>query len=220
MGDMVPSTNWEIGGRTVIHLLCTDISALERWHYEALYRAATPERQRRAERYRRFEDSLRCVAADGLLRCALGTGAYTVETEPGGKPRITGRPDFHFNLSHSGDWVVLAWGDTPVGVDVERIRPDTDFRAVAKRFFSEEERRSLEMAEDARGRFYALWTGKESWIKYTGTGLNCDLRSFSVLSPGEDRHVYTIPLAEGYCLSLCTGEERYSLEIIPAEKLI
>lgn len=204
----------------MIYLICADISRLERADYEELYRRASPERQKKADSYRRCEDSLRCVVADGLLRHVLGTGQYTVETEPGGKPRIAGRPDFHFNLSHAGDWVVLAWGSTPVGVDVERIREDMDYRAVARRFFSPEEQRAVEEAESPLRRFHEIWTGKESWLKYTGTGLKYDLRAFSALSLGDKLHLFTPELAEGYCLSLCTEEAQYSLEKIPAKNLL
>ncbi len=204
----------------MIHLICTDISGLERSDYEILYQAASPERKKRADRYRRYEDSLRCLTAEALLRHALGTKQYTVETEPGGKPRIATRPDFHFNLSHSGNWVVLAWGDTPVGVDVEQIREDMDFHAVARRFFSPEEQRAVEEAECPVRRFHEIWTGKESWLKYTGTGLKYDLRAFSALSPGDNLRLYSLELAEGYCMSLCTEEETYSVAVILAAELI
>lgn len=55
------------------------------------------------------------------------------ETEGNGKPVVRQLPSFHFNLSHSGDWVVCAVDDAPVGIDIEEIKP-IDL-AIAKRFF-------------------------------------------------------------------------------------
>ena len=74
--------------------------------YDILYRRADPERRQRARRYLRREDGLRCLAAGELLRQTvertLGITEFSVVKDPGGKPRIDGLADFHFNLSHSG----------------------------------------------------------------------------------------------------------------------
>lgn len=37
------------------------------------------------------------------------------------KPFIIGHESIHFNLSHSGKWVVCALGECRVGVDVEQV---------------------------------------------------------------------------------------------------
>lgn len=57
------------------------------------------------------------------------------QTEGNGKPVVRHIPSFHFNLSHSGDWVVCAIDDAPVGIDIEEIKP-IDL-AIAKRFFQQ-----------------------------------------------------------------------------------
>ena len=93
-------------------VICVDISRLTPPDYQALYAKASDERKRGAERYRRREDSLRCVGADALLRYELGTSDYTVEKSPSGKPFIRGREAFCYNLSHAGNWVGIAFGDS------------------------------------------------------------------------------------------------------------
>ena len=203
----------------MIRVLAVDVSRLEQDQYEAFYRLATPERKLRANRFRRQEDASRCIVADALLRYALGTQAYQVETAPGGKPRILGHSDFHFNLSHAGNWVVLAWGQTPVGVDVERHDRTTGYEAIAKRFFSPEEQRKLAESQDPSHKFYEIWTGKESYLKYLGTGLQYDLGSFSVYSLELPVHLHRPVLSQGYSLCLCTREEDYLLELLPVERL-
>lgn len=203
----------------MVRLICADLSQLGGADYESLYRAASPERQKRADRYLRHGDALRCVAADALLRYALGTDRYTIETASSGKPRVREHPDFHFNLSHAGDWVVIACADGPVGVDVEQHSTNTDWRSIARQFFSDGEQRLLEQAADPFRRFYEIWTGKESYLKYLGTGLTRDLRSFSVGDLEEGVNLYSPELSEGYSLSLCTMDKVYSLELLDGQRL-
>ena len=205
----------------MISVICTDISRLTSKDYQALYEKASAERKRRADRYRRQEDSLRCVAADALLRYALGTASYTAQKESNGKPFIKGKDNFHYNLSHAGNWVVIAYGDSEVGVDVEELRVDTDIEAIARRFFTTEEQYYVfEEDKNRRQRFFEIWTGKESYLKYLGTGLAKDMTSFSVLSlePKVRLHHRTLP--NGSLLSLCTTEMDYLFELLDAQRLI
>lgn len=179
--------------------------------YQRLYRRADPERKRRADRYLRREDGLRCLAAGELLRATvervLGITEFAVVKDPGGKPRIKGQERFHYNLSHSGNRVVIAWSDSPVGVDVQQMRMDPAKEDLARRFFTSGERAYIfDSPEGTAERFYRVWTGKESYLKYLGTGLTKSLSSFSILSPEIAPMLTTRYLAEGYCVSLCTGD--------------
>ena len=188
----------------MIHVLCADVSGLDKTDYVKLYHLASPERRHKADRYLRWEDALRCVAADALLRKAYGPGNYTVYAPKGEKPTIPERPDFHFNLSHSGNWVVIAYGTSPVGVDVESYREDTNIDRISRRFYTPEERAyCMEYPQLQYRRFYEVWTGKESFLKYLGTGLRKDLTSFSIFQP-EDGVIFTHRvLSDGASLSLC-----------------
>jgi 4'-phosphopantetheinyl transferase len=96
-----------------------------------------------------------------------------------GKPTLEGHPDFYFNISHSGEYVVMAYGSVPVGVDVEQLR-DKEKR-VAKRCFTEEEFSYISQTDDKCGeRFLEIWTMKESYLKLTGQGISVPLNSFRV----------------------------------------
>ncbi|MDR1805701.1 MAG: 4'-phosphopantetheinyl transferase superfamily protein [Clostridium sp.] len=114
-----------------------------------------------------------------------------------GKPYFAGIEDFHFSLSHSGEYLALATHDSPVGVDIELLRkPDL---LVARRFFTKDEQEYV--AEDEK-RFFEVWTRKEAYIKYTGMGLRTPLPSFSVFYlPGLRLETQ---MSGEYCLSLCT----------------
>lgn len=179
--------------------------------YQALYRRADPERKRRAERYLRREDGLRCLAAGELLRetveRVLGITEFTVVKDPGGKPRIEGVDQFHFNLSHSGSRVAIAWGDSPVGVDVQQMHMDPGKENLAKRFFTPEEQAYICASQKGEAeRFYRIWTCKESYLKFLGTGLTKSLSSFSILSPEIGPMLKTWYLHDGCCVSLCTDD--------------
>lgn len=98
-----------------------------------------------------------------------------------GKPYLCGvTPALYFNISHSGDYVVAAFSDAETGIDIEK---KTACRMeVARRFFHPEETARLEAAgeEERRQLFFDYWTIKESFLKYTGSGLTAPLSGFRV----------------------------------------
>lgn len=83
-----------------------------------------------------------------------------------------------FNLSHSGDWALLAVAQgVEIGVDLEQIDPLLAYECLATRFFSPEENVALLAAPKARRRrqFYRLWTRKEAQLKGAGGGFSAPL---------------------------------------------
>ncbi|MDA3904827.1 MAG: 4'-phosphopantetheinyl transferase superfamily protein [Bacteroidales bacterium] len=95
------------------------------------------------------------------------------------KPSLKNYPKAHFNISHSGDYVVVAFSDCPVGIDIEKNKGNR--LNVAKRFFTREELDDLFafQEEDQIEYFYQLWTLKESYMKAIGKGISMSLNSFS-----------------------------------------
>jgi len=81
-----------------------------------------------------------------------------IEKTPNGKPFFPEKPDVHFSLSHSRLHVMCAISSSPIGVDIESIRPVSE-RAI--RFFcSPDEIASFDPLD--------LWVLKESYIKMFG----------------------------------------------------
>ena len=199
-----------------------DISSLGDEDYQRLYALASPQRQARADRYFRREDSVRCVAAEALLRYAvsrqLGIPSFAVEQTPAGKPYLPEYPDFCFSLSHSGSWVAIAWGSSPVGIDVERLRMDSGKEQIARQFFHPDEQAYLfEKNADFEKRFFQIWTMKESYLKYLGTGIDRSLSSFCVLDLPELRfHCSFLPDA---AMTLCCLEQTVNTESLSIEQL-
>ena len=88
-----------------------------------------------------------------------------------------------FNISHSQGLGLFAFTQNHViGVDIEFIRTNFDFVAIAQRFFSPTERSSLLSlpADHQAAAFFHCWSRKEAFIKALGKGLFCELDSFSV----------------------------------------
>jgi 4'-phosphopantetheinyl transferase len=125
-----------------------------------------------------------------------------------------------FNLSHSGDRALLAVAlDVDVGVDIEAMRPEVEFRAIAERMFSAAERAAFARLADGElaPAFYRVWTRKEAFIKLLGDGLSFPLEDFDVsldedggldACRGHDRarfRVSSLPAAPGHAAALATG---------------
>jgi len=145
------------------------------------------------------------------LGCYLGIEAREVRfrTTGNGKPELAGNTDLHlkdahlkdahlnhphlkhlrvndlrFNLSHTQGVTVFAVArHRQVGVDVERIRENTNALQLAERFFSRQEVQWLrsQPASDHIPSFFSCWTAKEAYIKAHGQGLSMSLSSFGVL---------------------------------------
>ena len=95
-------------------------------------------------------------------------------------------PRFNFNLSHHGDWVVLASEPHDlIGLDVmKKEHPArttiTDFFFTMRECFTEKEWQKIKSPnkpEDQLSLFYIFWTLKESYIKAIGIGLGFQLQT-------------------------------------------
>lgn len=148
----------------------------------------------RAARFHFERDRHRFIAAHGFLRRQL---ARHLGAEPGsivfgaglrGKPFVAApETTLQFNLSHSGDYALLAvTGGPAVGVDIERIT-DIEHDLIAAHFFSALEREQLRglSGDEKATAFAACWTRKEAYLKATGVGVTGGLDHFDVsLLPG------------------------------------
>lgn len=148
-----------------------------------MYACCSKDRQQAADRIKSDLKRKQSVGAGYLLFYLKKR--FSIEEEPivlsGGKPVFPGDSGVHFNISHSGGYVVLAFGKAPLGVDIECVKR-ADLK-VAKRFFAKEEYECLaETQETEQGDvFYKIWTGKEAVVKASGAGLSVPLDSFSVV---------------------------------------
>ncbi|GIY39549.1 l-aminoadipate-semialdehyde dehydrogenase-phosphopantetheinyl transferase [Caerostris extrusa] len=105
-----------------------------------------------------------------------------------GKPYLEQNDNFFFNVSHHGDFCVLAADyNSKVGIDVMKVkyrekRSVSEFFSLMRKQFSSHEWNFIiqpGLEKEQLGRFYRLWCLKESYVKAIGTGIVFDLQSLS-----------------------------------------
>ncbi len=162
-------------------------------------------RRKQALAHRHELDRRLSVAAYRLLAAAAET-EFGLKDLPefgyaeGGKPYIPGHPDIHFNLSHCPVAALCATSHSPVGADIERIRPYN--AALAHRVLNDAEMAVVEASARPEVEFARLWTMKESLLKLTGEGIRRDLKS--ALDGCTTRFSTTVNTARGYVFTVCT----------------
>jgi 4'-phosphopantetheinyl transferase len=118
------------------------------------------------------------------------------------KPSLLKNRNIKFNLSHSGEYALLAIGKHELGIDIESCKPRTSLPRLANRFFASEETEFL-MAHPEHlqaALFYKIWTHKEAYLKAIGTGIATPLPSFSVIHNNK---------FEPHCLNTITKQPDY-----------
>ncbi len=163
---------------------------------------------------------------ENVARKRLYTGAflqYVLSAETGlpmerlqyeynewGKP-VLACSNLHFNLSHSGEYVVIAVSDAPVGIDVEH--KTRGYEALSQRCFCKEEYEdimSLNNEDMRKQRFLKYWTMKEAYIKCVGEGMRIPLNSFLIRKGSGD--VFRIDRS-AYCLATTFIEKNVCMAV-------
>ena len=183
-----------------------------------------PEQKDRIIRFHFMEDRKRALVGVFLSKYAISKAfgllpdEIRFEKNKYGKPHVAGKKGVHYNISHSGDYVVCAVSSSPVGIDVQEIKGGS--LDIADRFFSQEERDALAMCEgDAKRKlFYEIWSLKEAYIKCIGMGLSKPLDEFGIVKKdgeyklcenGEESSEYHFMRYEfegNYSLCVCSKE--------------
>jgi 4'-phosphopantetheinyl transferase len=177
-----------------VHVWHVDLVA---WDKEAdsLLELLSADEQERAARFKFAGPRNQYLISRALLRRALGRylkiegREVRFQTATNGKPELAADSDLRFNLSHTqGATVFAITRKRQVGVDVERMRKDTNAMELAERFFSRPEVQWLrsQPASEVIASFFSCWTAKEAYIKAQGEGLSMPLISFGVLPSPAD----------------------------------
>jgi len=172
---------------------------------DALLLPHDPEAAAKVRRYLRPIDRVRSLVArllprimylseGGATSCAWSDLRFAEEPE-GKRPYLAAPKDLasiDYNLSHDGDWVVLAFTRSPsvrVGVDVMEIslpryeESSASFCRTMELAMTRAERDWMLSANDdavTLSRLYDVWTYKEAFTKAIGKGLGFDFTSVEV----------------------------------------
>ncbi len=142
------------------------------------------KRKNAIKRLRFPKDKKRSIMGEALarqgisLKCGMDEQEIRFSREESGKP-FCENANIHFNISHSKDMVVCAISDNKIGVDIEKIRSlETRITRIA---CTENDllyvfgSTNIPKTFDSQSlmRFFYLWTAKEAYFKYCGTGIVC-----------------------------------------------
>ncbi|UWX56077.1 hypothetical protein NYZ99_07150 [Maribacter litopenaei] len=92
------------------------------------------EERLRAGRYHFDADRNRFIISRSFLKILLakeiGLNATEVKIEKNSfdKPYLPSHPSLYFNISHSGDFILIIIGDKKVGIDIEKINHTRTFQ--------------------------------------------------------------------------------------------
>ena len=112
---------------------------------------------------------------DRAAAISFGECVSFAETAEGEKPRFSAPSGAFFNVTHTKNLFCMAVSDAEVGIDAEAFPKRCERkRALAERFFTEEENAELaDLEGSAFSETFALfWTRHEAMAKYTGKGLS------------------------------------------------
>ena len=143
-----------------------------------------PRERTRLARFRDAAAAARYLRTRTLVRRVL---AAHLNLEPAhvpitqtdlGKPVVAG--SVHFNVSHSGDLIVLAVSaDRAVGIDIERRRPVQGAGALMARWLTAAEQedvtRRVRAGVSESDAFLYVWSLKEARLKALGVGISAAL---------------------------------------------
>lgn len=144
-----------------------------------------------------------------VRRCGWNNNTIFFIRDSWHKPRLVTEQKIYFNLTHSGDWVICAWDDEEIGVDVETIR--TFPMDVVGQLFHPDEVEAL-ITNKSDDFFTSFWTLKESYMKYKGMGFQLPMNSFCIVKDGKQFKEQSNPNVKFYqkkmdkdsILSICT----------------
>ena len=196
----------------------TDFSETE---YAFCLSLMTEQRKRAVNRFHFPDDRKRTVAGELLAkrmlsdRCGIEIEKIVFDRSEKGKPFAVGL-SAAFSVSHSGALVLCAVSSRPVGADIEKHRSVND--RLIRYACAQGEWEYVTAAgisdDEKQRRFFRVWTGKEAYYKYTGTGIT-SMHGVDIFNPALQSRITYFQRGD-YAVSLfCESEqppsERHSL---------
>ncbi|MBE6688670.1 MAG: 4'-phosphopantetheinyl transferase superfamily protein [Ruminococcaceae bacterium] len=94
---------------------------------------------------------------------------------------------FSFSVSHSGKYNIVAACADNIGIDIQLYGDKPrDYMKIAQRWFNDRENALLKAMPDYNREemFYEIWSRKEAYVKFTGTGIS-GIKDISTVKNGE-----------------------------------
>ncbi|MBO4888275.1 MAG: 4'-phosphopantetheinyl transferase superfamily protein [Firmicutes bacterium] len=144
---------------------------------------------------------------DEIISGLLGFYSLSEDADLSTCKTAAGKPYFRslplcLSTTDSGPYDVLALSTEEIGIDLQ-IHKNMKYLSLAKRFFHPDEYKYLSSLPSnyQPDVFFLLWTAKEAYVKYTGTGIDQNFSRFSVFSVPE--YISSIQIDGRMTLSVC-----------------
>ena len=144
----------------IVKLVVLDVE-LAFHHKKTLLSKVNDAQKEKAYKFKNEVDQIRSLASSCLINSLSKEPLLFNDT---GKPFFEKGP--FFNVSHSGQYIVMAVSSREIGVDIEECI-EKDMSSLI-RIFNEAEAKMIKEHAD----FYYLWGAKESLIKCIGSSIN------------------------------------------------
>ena len=192
----LPTVCWEmpfnnlLQNRKKVHIWITDLQNYSKQQFAILLGLLSKHELQKVKSFHYEEDRKRYIVAKATLRKLLSRyqlilpQSILFSRNAFHKPFLHPNPNsLQFNVAHSGSKVLLAFRfnarGTSIGIDMEKVNNDYDYKVLVKEYFTEEEQLSIS-DENSSELFYKLWTRKEALLKAFGTGLTDDMKQLNV----------------------------------------
>jgi 4'-phosphopantetheinyl transferase len=141
----------------------------------------------RAQRFHQYQDRMRFIMSRAALRRLLAERVMTppallcIESDHFGKPRLQKHSEVKFNISHAGEFALIALSTRgEIGIDIEQRHRDV--KDLGTYVLSTVERTwGFWSGEN----FIELWVVKEAVVKALGFGIAENLKDITVLPNGD-----------------------------------
>lgn len=182
-----------------VHIWQLNISQTKN-HHEYFNNLLSKDEKLKVERFKFKKDKITSVMARGVLRvlfskyldCLIDDIIFKYGEY--GKPELANNKTIKFNVSHSGEMIVIAFcNDYDIGIDVEYIKRDFNVFDIVDNYFSKQEIKALHKIPNNQQTeaFFRGWTRKEAFIKAKSQGLSFPLDSFSIsIDTDENAELY------------------------------
>lgn len=142
---------------------------------------------KRADRFAFEKDRNQFITAHGALREIIakysGINASKIQFKRtlSRKPFISfPQTNLQFNISHSGNKILVGISEEEIGVDIEIMKDQFEFGELSKAYFSEKEQNKINASINPQATFLKFWTCKEALLKAAGTGISEEIKNIIV----------------------------------------
>ena len=161
----------------MLYRIFDDMTQCSEQEVARLLPIVSPQRREQALRYTHTFGQFCCLKSYEMLTELLASTPYTLHPTPSflyneyGAPYLENGP--YFSISHCKQGIAVAVSETPIGIDIEAIRPFNE--GLMRKTMNSEEQTYILSSLNPEIEFIRLWTQKEAYVKMQGTGIIADM---------------------------------------------